>query len=363
MKILYITPVINTEGGLERVLSIKTNYFIEKFAYNIDIITFNNGFENPFYSFNSKINFHDVVLKSNKFSNLINYKLKIQSLIDKINPDIIIDCDFGLKGFIFPFLFKSKVPIVFEAHGSLYNESQFYNHNIFSIYARKLKYLYKRFCSKKFDYFVVLSNESQKEWPIINSEIIPNPFIETNLISELTHNNVILIARHSYEKGIDYAIQIWEKVIQKHPNWTLSIYGRKDEKEKYIKLVSHLKIESNIKFFEPVYNIQEKYCEASMLIMTSRTEGFPMALIEAMSCGLPVIAFDCPIGPRVIIKNGENGFLIEMFDCNKFADKIIQLIENKDLRVQIGKNAKQSVTQFDLDKIMHQWKLFFEKIT
>ena len=363
MKILYITPTINTEGGLERVLSIKTNYFIERFGYQIEVITCNNGFQNSFFNFNSKIKFHDILLNSNKLGNLINYKVKIQKLINLINPDCIVICDFGLKGFSFPILFNNKVPIVFEAHGSIYNESQYYKVNFFSRNARKLKYEYKKFCSKKFDHFVVLSNESLKEWPVVNYEIIPNPNMGSDLISDLTAKNVILIARHSHEKGLDFALKIWEKVGQTHPDWTLSIFGKKDEQNTYINLAKQLQIESKVKFYEPVKEIQTKYCEASISIMTSRSEGFPMALIEAMSCGLPVVAFDCPIGPRSIITNEEDGFLIETFNCDAFASRIIQLIENESLRKEIGLQAKKSVSKYDIDKVMLQWNAFFEKIT
>ena len=362
MRILYITPTINTEGGLERVLSIKTNYLIERFGYQIEIITCNNGFQNSFFNFNSKIKFHDILLNSNKLGNLVNYKIKIQKFINLINPDCIVICDFGLKGFSFPILFQTKVPIVFEAHGSIYNESQYFKVNFFSRNARRLKYEYKKFCSKKFDYFIVLSNESLKEWPVCKGVIIPNPNVVSDVVSNLESKNAILIARHSYEKGIDFALKIWQKVIKIHPDWTLSIYGKYDSNLTYIKLAKELEIESNVNFHQPIIEIFEKYYEASISIMTSRSEGFPMALIEAMSCGLPVVAFDCPIGPRSIITNEENGFLIETFNCDAFASKIVQLIENESLRNEIGVKAKQSVSKYDLDKVMLQWKVFFEKI-
>lgn len=362
MRILYVTPTINSEGGLERVLSIKTNYFIEKFGYQIDIVTQNNGCQNPFYNFNSKINFHDVVLNSNKFSNLLVYKKQIQYYIDSINPDFIVVCDFSLKGFLFPYLFQSNSIIVFEVHGFLFNESKYYNKNFFTKKARDLKYKYKKFCSQKFNRFIVLSQESLQEWPVNNNAvIIPNPNVGSTIVSNLESKNVILIARHSYEKGIDFALKIWEKVIKTHPDWKLSIYGKYDSNLTYVKLAKILEIESNVNFYEPVIEIFDKYCELSISIMTSRSEGFPMALIEAMNCGLPVVAFDCPIGPKSIITNGEDGFLIDAFNCELFASKIIHLIENESLRKEIGTKALKKVAQYDLDTVMQKWKVFFEK--
>ena len=96
--------------------------------------------------------------------------------------------------------------------------------------------------------------------------------------------------------------------------------------------------------------------------MTSRTEGFPLVLIEAMSCGLPCVAYDCPIGPRSIIKDQINGFLIEDNNPDLFAEKLHLLIENEDLRKQMGKTASESVTAYDLKLIMKQWQTLFESL-
>ena len=132
MKLLYITPKINDEGGVQKVLSVRTNYFIEKFGYEISILTQNGGNVDTFFSFNSKIELYDMNLKGNKFNILFQYKKQVLNSIKKVNPDIIVVCDFGLKGFLIPLLLKSSVPIIFEAHGSLYNESQYYSSNFFT---------------------------------------------------------------------------------------------------------------------------------------------------------------------------------------------------------------------------------------
>lgn len=122
MKLLYITQRANEEGGVQRVLSIKTNYLIEKFNYEVCIITQNGGNDDLFFEFNEKIEFHDIILKSNKIFNLLHYKKALLEHIKKIQPDCIIVCDFALKSFSIPLFIKTQIPIIFEAHGSKFNE-------------------------------------------------------------------------------------------------------------------------------------------------------------------------------------------------------------------------------------------------
>jgi glycosyltransferase involved in cell wall biosynthesis len=364
MKLLYITPIVNDEGGLPRVLSIKTNYLVDNLDYEISILTQNNGYLNPFFEFNKKIEFFDMKLNANKFIKFFLYKKALNQHIKNINPDLIIVCDFGIKGFLIPFIVNTKIPILFEAHGSLYNESSSYKLNLFSKYSHKFKYAYRAFCTKKFDYFVALSNESLKEWNVKNGKVIPNPnWFKTTETALLQSKKALMIARHSHEKGLDRIVPIWKKVVENHADWKLEIYGKSSENQEIEILIKSFDLENNISLFEPIKNVQEKYLDASMYLMSSRTEAFPMVLIEALSSGLPCIAYDCPVGPRAIIENNKNGFLIEDENENEFVNAICNLINNQNLRLQMGKNAKISSEKYNLDVIMQNWdKLFKETV-
>ncbi|MWB96518.1 glycosyltransferase [Flavobacterium sp. GA093] len=360
MKLLYITQRANEEGGVQRVLSIKTNYLIEKFGYEIAIVTQNKGNVNLFFEFNEKINFYDIELKGNKVFNLLRYKKELQKHIKQFQPDCIVVCDFALKSFSIPLLLDTKISIIFEAHGSKFNE---YKVSHYFEFINELKYQYRNYCASKFSTFVALSKESLSEWNVNNAVIIPNPlWFQTDVLSDLKSKRVIAVARHSYEKGIDRLLKIWAFVSQKHSDWILEIYGKTDKNLELQNLAKKLNIEEKIVFLEPIKNIQNKYTEASILAMTSRNEALPMVLIEAMACGLPCIAYDCPVGPKAIIKDNENGFLIEDGNQNSFAEKLNLLIEDENLRIKMSQNAKSSVAKYDLDAIMKQWKNLFESI-
>ncbi|MBF4505961.1 glycosyltransferase family 4 protein [Flavobacterium sp. JLP] len=361
MKLLYIVPKIKNAGGVARVLSIKANYFIENFGYEVHILSQNEETDLSFYNFNSKVVFHNMILKGNTFQFLKSYTKEVKQKIKQINPDVILVADNGLKAFVFPFIIKTKTPIVFECHGSKFIEEQSQKTNLLSKLIQKLKYRFKDFAVRRFTKIVALSDESLKEWNVKNGVVIPNPsWIQTENFPDLKNKKVITAARNSYEKGLDRLLVIWKKAGEKHPEWTLDIYT--DDIESLEKKAISLGIKSGINYFKFVKNIQENYLEASIYAMTSRTEGFPMVLLEAMALGLPCIAYDCPIGPRTIITNAENGILIPDNNEEMFVEKLSFLIENEEVRSKFSLNAKKTSQQFNIDKVMKKWETFLENL-
>lgn len=363
MKLLYITPIINDSGGVSRVLSIKTNYLIEKWGYEIGILTQNNSNSPLFFPFNKNISLFDMTLKGNKISFLFQYKFQVEKTIKEFQPDVILVCDFGLKAFLLPFIIETKIPIVFEAHGSKYNEQQKINENPFSQLLHNLKYQYRNFCVKRFQVLVALSNESLNEWNSNNAVVIPNPiWIEKEWNYKSDSKKVIAIARHSYEKGLDRLLNIWKLVTQNQPDWKLEIYGNSYDTVSIYDLCKKLELESSVTFFEPVNAIDERLQEASIYAMTSRSEGQPMVLIEAMACGLPIIAYDCPIGPKSLITNNENGFLIEDGNEKQFVAKLLELMENEELRINISKKAYLEKEKYAIEPIMNHWDQLLQSL-
>ncbi|MRX67430.1 Glycosyltransferase involved in cell wall bisynthesis [Flavobacterium resistens] len=361
MRLLYIVPKIKNAGGVARVLLIKANYFVENFGYEVHVLSQNEKKDLPFYDFNSEVIFHDMTLKGNVFQFLKSYQKQVNKAIQEIKPDIILIADNGLKAFVFPFIVKTKSPIVFEIHGSKFIEEKAQKTDFISKSIQKIKYRFKDFSVRKFTKIVALSEESRNEWKAKNAIVIPNPsWIKTEKTADLKNKKVIAIARNSYEKGLFRLLIIWKKITKKHSDWTLDIYT--DEVDALQIITTDLKLDSNINIFGFVKNIEEKYSESSIYAMTSRSEGFPMVLLEAMASGLPCIAFDCPIGPKTIIKNGENGFLIPENDSEMYVEKFAFLMENEELRFKLGTNAKATSEKYSVDKIMEQWRQFLEKL-
>jgi glycosyltransferase involved in cell wall biosynthesis len=359
MKLVYITNQIFRAAGLERVLSIKLNYFIKNYNYEIHLITLNQGNEKLFYDFDENIVFHDITLSRNIPKYFFDYASKIRKKITEIQPDIVLVCDDGLKAFLLPFLLPRKYPLIYERHTPKLFAFKDYNSKIKSFLVNKIMH----FGGKKYTKFVVLTIENLKEWQLENASVIPNPLsFYPSQSSTLENKKAIVVGANSFHKGYDRLIEAWSIVNITNKDWKLTIFGNTFNKS-FITMVNEKKLTDSIFFHEPTNDIMSQYLDSSLLILASRYEGFGMVLIEAMACGVPCVSFDCPCGPTDIIRNNEDGFLVQNGDVNELANKILTVIENESLRKQMGIDAKENVKRFLPEVICKQWDNLFKSIT
>lgn len=363
MKLLYITNAVNGSGGLERVLSIKTSYLVEKLNYKVQILTLNKGHDNSFFDFNSSIVFHDISVYGHPISYVKTYFSGIKNTIKKVNPDVIVVCDDGLKAFFLPTILGKAIPIIYERHVSK-NIEMGKNFGICKLLLAKLKMKTMDVLASSFTKFIILTSENTKEWKVNNLQIIPNPLpFYPNESASLLNKKVIAVGKQSYQKGYDRLLESWQKVHAENPEWQLEIYGKFDASEGLETLAKSLQIGECVHFFEPQKNIIENYLESSIYVMSSRFEGFGMVLIEAMACGIPCVSFNCPFGPSDIITNEVDGFLVENGNSKALAEKLNLLIEDTELRMKMGKRAKENAKRFLPEKIMQQWDELFKSVT
>lgn len=358
MKILYITNGINGSGGLERVLSIKASSLAEIHGYEVSILSLNENHKNVFYSFSEKIEMLSVSVSGNAFKYIKSYKKGIQQIVAKVDPDVISVCDDGLKAFFIPQILGKKIPIIYERHVSKLIELPL-NANWIQKFKARLKWSLMDFLAKDFTAFVVLTNGNRKEWEQLqNLHVIANPnTFETNFKADLSSKKVICVGKISIQKGQDLLAQVWAKVVEKFPDWELHNYGTLDES-----LVKIEELPANMFLHPPVKDIAEKYLESSIYVLSSRYEGFGMVLIEAMSFGIPCVAFDCNYGPSDIITNREDGILVEVGKVDQLAEQLILLIKNEELRNQMGRKAKENIKRFSQDEILKTWDQLFKSI-
>lgn len=377
MKIAYCIPALDYPCGMERVLTLKVNYFAEFFGYEIHIVVTDGKGREPYFKLHPSITVHQLDINYSQLNSLPIYKKlpqyikkqrafrrKLNECLHQIHPDITIsllrrDINFINK------LTDGSIKLG-EIHFNKANYRDFSSSRLPSFLQTVAKKWWRSQLIRQLRQlkkFIVLSHEDAREWTELNNvEVIYNPLsffpIQT---SDNSQKQVIAVGRYVPQKGFDRLIPAWKIVAQKHPDWILRIYGD-GMREQLQHQIDSLGITSSCILEPPVPNIVDKYCESSIFTLTSRFEGFGMVIIEAMACGVPPVSFACPCGPRDIINDGKDGILVENGNIEELAEKICYLIENEDIRKEMGQQARVNVQRFKIENIAKQWKQLFESL-
>lgn len=156
-------------------------------------------------------------------------------------------------------------------------------------------------------------------------------------------------------KGFDMLIDVAKKVLPQYPEWSWDIYGEGDMRMQLQESIDRLQLQKQLHLMGYHENLNELYKEYGFYVMTSRAEGFGMVLMEAQKSGLPIVSFDIPCGPSDTIINEKNGYLIPPFDKDEMARKILELIQNVDLRIQFSQNADCCHREMQNEYILEAW--------
>lgn len=376
LKIVYCIPSLATVGGGQRILAIKANYFVNRFGYEIHIVTTDNADKDPYFSLHPSIQIHNLNINYDKWMPLYKrfwtyfykryiHKKRLRKCLNKIKPDFTILMLRRELGFITK-MNDGSIKIA-ENHFEKYSYLNNANYGLLRYCPHFLLEKWKERTIenlKKMQKFVVLTNEDAQNWvELDNLAVIPNPltFIPTQKSSG-SLKQVIAVGRYERQKGFDLLISAWKIVVSRHPDWTLKIFGDGPLRELLQQQISDLKLTSSCLLEYPTEYIAEKYMESSIFVLSSRFEGFGLVIIEAMSCGLSVVSFDCPCGPKDIITNRKDGILVKTGDIEELAVQISYLIDNEKERKQLGKQALISVERYEIENIAILWKELFENL-
>ena len=378
MKIYYIYTAIVTKGGADRVIVEKANWLAEH-GHEIAIVTDTQLGREPAFPLSPKVRLIDLAIDFSKeyghsfsvriwmyYKLMHQYRKKMKALLIQDRPDIII----STLGRDISFITKIKDGSIKigEAHTTKHFIRNFHlleEKNIL------FKYLTKYFRwnmdrqVRKLDALVVLTNQDKKDWEhLLPVYVIPNSFpFYPEYPSTCENKQAIIVGRYNSAKGYNYLIDAWREVHKSYPEWIINIFGSGEYEDKVRKQINDYGLQDIVIMNNPTDTIMEEYLKSSIYVMSSVFEGFAMVLLEAMACGLPCVSFDCPYGPRNVITDGEDGFLVDYLNSKALADSICKLIEDEGLRKQMGKNGRKNVLRYSRESIMPQWISLFESVT
>ncbi|WP_300672938.1 glycosyltransferase family 4 protein [Soonwooa sp.] len=379
MKLLYCIPSLSTSGGTERILFEKINFLI---SHNIDIIvvTTEGINEKPFFSIDSRIkivelninfnsNFKDKLYRKyiNTHKKLIEYKAKLEQILVSESVDICIST--GAKEIEFLYKLKMNCKKICELHFSQeYRKQAYLSRNLNLFWKFIGDYRTKLFIKQTqgLDALVVLTKEDEKTWRLTNANVIQIynfSAIESEKVAKLNNKVVIAVGRLTEQKGLDRLIQAWSLVSKKNKDWILKIYGTGELEDELKYQARSLNLVNSISFEGQTKNITEKILDSSIFALSSRYEGFPLVLLESITCGVPIVSFDCKTGPNEIIINDDCGILVQDSNIEKFAEALDALMCDFHLRVDKGSAAKITSAKFSKPFIMNEWIQLFNKLS
>lgn len=377
IRLVYCIPSLCNPGGMERVLTYKVNYLASTGQYAITVITIEQAGKPVYYPLHESIRLVDldVDFKAHfKYNLLVKtwchnrqlwlYKRRLANYL-QLNP---VDICISLCGKEVEFMasLQDRSIKMAELHFNRDYKKQF----VTATYSGKVgQWLgnYLTYCQdqaiKKLAHLVVLSKADEQAWCFLHGRVsqIYNPVEPKDLVETLNcPKKIIAVGRLEYQKGFDYLIDSWSLVIARHPDWTLHIWGEGNCRKQLEKMIAERHLEACVCLKGTTNVIEHEYQTSYAMVMASRYEGLPMALLEAMTCRLPLVSFDCPCGPSELIREGENGFLVPVGDCNALAERLCRLIEDPALREKMAAASLDYSSQYHTETIMKQWMELFD---
>lgn len=294
------------------------------------------------------------------------HKERLEKLLNEIKPDVVVATGKHEKNFFSSLRLPSKPLLIREMHFEKHYRKKIKNitlrQKVSDWMATQYDYHWK---IKGYDYIVVLTEEDKEQnwkgWK--NVLVMPNPITSVCEEKSTCENKTAIAAgRMAEQKDFASLIRIWSRVAEKHPDWRLEIWGKGDLEAALRQQIKESGLEGKVCLMGYTAEPLKKMSQASMYLLTSRYEGLPLVLIEAMSVGLPLVSYICPTGPRDIIEDGQNGYLVAVGDEETFAERVCQLIEDGPLCKQMGQAGLKESEKYRIEDIAQRWMQLFREL-
>lgn len=371
MHVLYNIAGFYRPAGMERVLAGKANW-LAVHGHRVTILTTEQKGRPMAFPLADGIELLDLGIgyEDNNgrslWNKLVHYPQKqrrhfkaLKMLVHKMRPDIVVSM-FCNEVNLIPRL-KDSSRKVLEVHFSGKKRLQYARSGLWA-FADRYRTWQDRRLAGRYDRFVLLTQQDSSNWHgLDNLRVIPNsiPFIPENA-SPLTAKTIVAVGRLTHQKGVERLIDAWSRLDRKE--WHLRIVGDGELRDQLSSRVASAGLQGSVEMSGQTADMDMVYRNASVVALSSRYEGLPMVLLEAKAYGLPVVAFDCECGPREIINDGIDGYLVPEGDITAFADALQKLMDNPSLLSKMGTASRESARKWDENTIMGKWISLFQEI-
>jgi GalNAc-alpha-(1->4)-GalNAc-alpha-(1->3)-diNAcBac-PP-undecaprenol alpha-1,4-N-acetyl-D-galactosaminyltransferase len=342
-------------GGAERVLTLLANELCKK-GWSVTLLTFDSGSEPVFFELHSGVQHWPLSLmreqggwwKAIKVHFLRPWVLR--RAIRKSRPDAVIAFLERMNILTLMATIGLKIPvIVSERNHPVFNTSKFLSLSRQAVY--------------KMSACLVLQTHDAGAFfsSSIPKSVIPNPILVPEypapvLKSEASSQTLVAMGRLCSQKGFDFLLNAFAPLGNKFPDWVLEIWGEGAQRGNLENLRDELGLRERVRFPGLTKEHYKTMAEADIFVLSSRYEGFPNVLGEAMACGLPVVSFDCPSGPSEMIQDGVNGLLVPPENIQELSSSLERLMASVELRNTLGEQARKITESYSLDKIVQSWE-------
>ena len=375
MKLIYCFASLYNPGGIERVLLNKVRWFAARGGYELVVVTTDQQGRPPFYDFPPEVRMVDLGINysvdngRSPLMKILSYfrkrrihRKRLTELLMQEQADIVVSLFPSESSFIPDIPDGSKK--VLELHYNRYFRLQ-YNRNGLLGLADRYRMRQDDRLVRRFDRFVVLTQEDAGYWGALpNLAVIPNAAPAVPDVSyDPQSRRVIAVGRLDYQKGFDRLVDAWALIpATTREGWALDIFGQGEWEQKLREQADRLEIADSLRINRPTSRIFDEYARSAFLAMSSHFEGLPMVMIEAMACGLPVVSFDYPCGPKDIIREGENGLMVPKGDAPALARAMARLMTDEALRQRMSGEARKVTEVYSEDNVMKQWEQCFDSL-
>lgn len=353
MKLVFVIRSLNVCGGIERA-TIQVANALSQRGYEVSLVSMGGADTKPFFEVNSNIPIFYLAPDKDKYPAVVRDIRRIVLLrryYKQTQPDLIILA--GATRSIVNIPAARGYKVISWEHAAL-------NHKQYAPLIR----LSRRLSAHHSRCVVALTQHDadgyKRQYGAKCTVVIPNPLVLQNPErSSLQGKIVVAVGRLVPIKGFDNLLRAWQQV--KAPDWKLRIVGSGRSEEALFQQIVRDKIE-RVEMIPMTADVATQYRQASIYVCSSRSESFGLVLTEAMSVGLPVISFDCGAGPREIVQNGVNGFLVPAGDTKQMAERLEQLMADFDLRQKMGQSGFEYVQKYNVDTVLAQWEELLQKV-